>query len=297
MPRAPVLPKHVLENWRDSLPEDAEDIIADVRDRLAAAIDAWQLTDLVPMPGGEVALVFAVSSPSGEAVLKVNPSLAGEVDVLAAEPRALGLWSGLGIAPQVYGTRDDGMTMLLERVRPGMTLREATTDSLRVVEALGALCPSLHQQVRPGLFCRLADGPEANAWRRELVGTRECDELERLLRGSSEDRLLHTDLHCINALRSGDRWVVIDPKPHLGDRHAEVFAFMYGAPLRDIPRRGAAGREHVRRLTSAYANAACLDRDRVIAWLRVRALAVALWAHREEPDWARELFHLLETLA
>jgi streptomycin 6-kinase len=296
MGHVPLLPEHVLENWRDSSPGEAEGIIADVRSRLAAAIDAWELTDLVPMPGGEVALVLAVSSPLGEAVLKVNPSLADDTDVLAREPHALGLWSRAGVAPRVYGTRDDGMTLLLERVRPGMTLREATTDALRIVEALGALCPFLHQQVNPVSFSRLADGPEATAWRRELVGTREYDELEGLLQPGSDDRLLHTDLHCINALRSKDRWVVIDPKPHLGDRHAEVFVFMYGAPLRDIPHHPAAGREHVRRLTSIYANAAGLDRDRMTAWLRVRALAVALWAQREEPDWARELFHLLETL-
>jgi streptomycin 6-kinase len=196
----------------------------------------------------------------------------------------------------VYATRDNGLTMLLQRVRPGTTLREATTDAMSIVGTLGGLCRVVHQHVDPQRFCRLADGSEANGWRRKLAGTREHDELERLLKPSSDDRLLHTDLHCINALRSGNRWVLIDPKPHLGDPHADVFGFMYGAPLRDIPHQLAVGREYLRKLTATYATAAGLDRDRVVAWPRVRALAAALWAQREDPHWDRELFHLLETL-
>jgi len=193
------LPENVLANWRNWSSDQAESVIANAQDRLATAIDAWQLTDLAPMPGGEVALVLVATSPAGEAVLKVNPNLAGDTDVLATEPRALALWSGAGAAPQVYATRDNGLTMLLQRVRPGTTLREATTDAMSIVGTLGGLCRVVHQHVDPQRFCRLADGSEANGWRRELAGTREHDELERLLKPSSDDRLLHTDLHCINA--------------------------------------------------------------------------------------------------
>jgi streptomycin 6-kinase len=259
-------------NWRTWWPEQADAIAADIRARLTAAVTAWRLTELEPLPGGEVALVFAVATPDGEAVLKLSPRVAGETDAVAHEGSALELWARAGIAPHMLATRDDGVTLLLERVRPGHDLRDA--DAVEIVRTLGALCPRVHLAVTPGRFRRLGEGSQALSWRRALAGTRELSDLERLLTPSPEDRLLHTDLHWLNALRGPDGWVVIDPKPYVGDPHADVFAFFDGPPLGAMPDGRWAARKHVRALTELYARKAGLDRDRIEAWIRIRALAI-----------------------
>jgi streptomycin 6-kinase len=260
-------------NWRAWWPSQADAIAVDARARLTAAVAAWRLTELEPLPGGEVALVFAAAAPDGETVLKLNPRVAGETDALAQEGSALELWARAGIAPRVLATRDDGLTLLLDRVRPGHDL--LGTDAFEIVRTLGALCPRIHLAVTPGRFRPLGEGSQALSWRRALAGTRELDELERLLIPSRADQLLHTDLHWLNALRGPDGWVVIDPKPYVGDPHADVFAFFDGPPLGAMPDGRWAAREHVRALTQLYAREAGLDRDRIEAWIRIRALAIA----------------------
>lgn len=259
-------------NWRAWWPSEADAIAADVDARLAAAVAAWRLSELEPLTGGEVALVFTAATPDGDAVLKLSPRVAGASDAPACEGSALELWAGAGIAPRVLGIRDDGLTLLLERVRPGYDLRHA--DAPEIVRTIGALCPRVHLAVAPGRFGRLGEGSEADSWRRALAGTRELGELERLLTPTSDDRLLHTDLHWLNTLRGPDGWLVIDPKPHVGDPHADVFAFFDGPPLSAMPTGRRAARDHVGTLTAVYARAAGLDRDRVHAWIRVRALAI-----------------------
>jgi streptomycin 6-kinase len=259
-------------NWRAWWPSRADAIAADIRARLTAAVTAWRLTALEPLPGGEVALVFAVTTPGRDAVLKLSPRVAGETDELAREGAALALWARAGIAPHVLAARDDGLTLLLERARPGHDLRHA--DASEIVRTLGALCPRVHLAVGPGRFRQLGEGSEAASWRRALAGTRELGELERLLTVTGADRLLHLDLHWRNALRGPDGWMVIDPKPHVGDPHADVFAFFDGPPLGAMPDGQRAAREHVRTLTEMYARAAGLDRDRIEAWIRIRALAI-----------------------
>jgi streptomycin 6-kinase len=259
-------------NWRTWWPLQADAIAADIRTRLPAAVTAWRLTELVPLSGGEVALVFAVATPDREALLKLSPRVAAETDALAQEGSALELWACEGIAPHVLAKRDDGLTLLLEHVRPGHDLRRA--DAFEIMRTLGALCSQVHLAVSPGQFRQLGEGSQAESWRRALAGTRELAEPERLLVPNREDRLLHIDLHWRNALCGPDRWVVVDPKPYVGDPHADVFAFFDGPPLGAMPDGRHAAREHVRTLTALFAGAAGLDRDRIEAWIRIRALAI-----------------------
>lgn len=262
-------------NWRNWWPAHADAVASDMRARLPAAVEAWDLRDLTPLPGGEVALVFAAGSSYGDAVLKLSPRIAGETDEIAGEPLALELWSAAGAAPRVHGSRDGGHTVLMERVRPGHNLRDTGAGALEIVEALGKLCPLIHLAGQERRFRRLRDGTDIDSWWRQLAGTRERDELERLSQPGNDDRLLHLDLHWLNVLQGPAGWVVIDPKPVVGDPHAEVFGFLDGPPLQTIPDGRAALREHLRRLTEVYARVSGLDRDRLETWIRLRTLVFA----------------------
>lgn len=234
----------------------------------------WRLTDLHELAGGEVGLVLAANTHDGEVVLKLSPRVRGQTDELAAEADALTLWAPTGAVPRLIQTRDDGLTLLMTRVRPGHALADECDHAVETVAVLGQLARSLHGVERTTeSFCHLSRGALAEDWRRELAGSREADELETLLAPTAGDTLLHVDLHSKNALCDRGRWVAIDPKPHLGDPHAEVFGLLYGAPPRFIPAHPRRAREHARRLVEVYANAADLDADRIAAWTRLRALA------------------------
>lgn len=161
--------------------------------------------------------------------------------------------------PRVYRTRDDGHTMLLQRVRPGENLRATGAGAVEILTVLGALARRIHVVVRAGTFGALVDAAEAASWRAALSDARDRHELDRLLAPRAHDRLLHLDLHWLNALRAGTGWVAIDPKPLIGDPCAEVFAFLDGPPLTAIPPGRSEARRHVKRLIEIYAAAAVLD--------------------------------------
>jgi streptomycin 6-kinase len=82
-------------------------------------------------------------------------------------------------------------------------------------------------------------------------------------RGSA-DWLVHGDFHHHNILRSGERFVAIDPKPYLSDREYDVPSFLWN-PL-DNRLRDAGQTE--RRIQDFVA--AGLDEFRIRAWTVIR---------------------------
>jgi len=287
----------VLENWRCWWPEQVDEAVADVHRRLEQSVRAWGLTDLAALPGGELALVAGAMRGDSEVVLKLNPAVGASGAEVADESAALTRWKPTGAVPPVVGIRDGGLTILMARVRPGSTLDALGDDPQRMVTVLGKLAGALHRGGEgPEAFRHLSDSELADHWRRALKGTREADELEGLLVPGAADTLLHLDLHSKNVLRSHDRWVAIDPKPHLGDPHADVLGVLSGAPARSVPTDAGRAREQLRRLVSAYAAAASLDYDRTAAWARLRALATGLGVRHERPAWASELIRIAAAL-
>lgn len=110
-------------NWRQWWPQQAADAITDARERLSAAIARWDLQDLTVLTGGEVAVTLAGRRGAQSVVLKVSPNVAGKTSQLADEAAALKHWKRTGAAATVLAAADGGLTLLLERVTPAMTLR------------------------------------------------------------------------------------------------------------------------------------------------------------------------------
>jgi streptomycin 6-kinase len=266
------IPPHVLANWEDWELGDVDALAADVLARCDAAVRAWGLERLQPLPGGEVALVLAASAASGEAVLKLSPRPGDGAPSLEGE--ALTLWARRDAAPRVLGARDAGTTLLLERVLPGGSLGEHRAGADEVLAAVGGLCARLHlsaDDVADAGFPSLADHARDDGWLRALDGTREQGELAALLEPGAGDRLLHIDLHALNVLRGRRGWLAIDPKPCVGDPCAEVYGFLDGAPLDELPREQASARERLRAHLAAYGRASGTDPGRLAVWLRIRA--------------------------
>jgi streptomycin 6-kinase len=251
-----------------------------VSDRFEAAVDHWRLRDPRPLEGGCIALVCAAEG----AVLKLNPRGHREDAQVAGECDALAFWAPTGAVPRLLGSRDDGFTLLMERLEPGTPLNETGAGWEEQLEVLGELAARLHGAGAPGdefismsEFC--ADWPGA--------------ELERLAAPADDDVLVHADLHGGNALLHATEWRVIDPKGVRGDRHADIWALLEpdAPPLPPDPDAAAAT---AWRWVTRYATAAGMDAERAAAWTRVRAAAEASWI--TDAEWAAQLRALAAAL-
>jgi streptomycin 6-kinase len=241
----------------------------------------WGLSDVRALGGGNVALVFAASMGGRPVVLKVSPRAEEQLRVAAA---ALDFWRDTGAVVELLGARDDGYTLLMERLGEDLdSTGVAWEERLRV---LGALARRLHVRTPPPLP---HIGVYGASWRRTLTGADRA-ELEALLAPRDGDVLIHADLHGGNALRAGEGWKVIDPHAVRGDRHADVWALI--DPLAPpVPDRATAW-EWVR----IYADAAGLEVQRAAAWARLRALAGARGSNQDFPEWSRRGLRFAEAL-
>jgi streptomycin 6-kinase len=250
----------------------------DVAVRTEAAVNAWGLRELTPLRGGNVALVFA----AGDVVLKVHPRGHVDDEQLAAERAALALWAPTGAVPELIGSRDGGLTLLMERLVPGTPLDATDVVWEERLEILGALVRRLH--VAPGQpTVPHIGGAYARDWRRVLGDS-------PLLDPADDDVLLHGDLHGGNALRHGSAWRVIDPHAVRGDRHADVWALI--DPLAPAPPDKSTARSWVER----YATAANLDADRAAAWVCLRARGEALNGADGDVAWKARLLRMADLL-
>ena len=251
----------------------------------------WQLQVGQPVDDDSVscAWVSPVTRADGTAaVLKLGmPHMEGLHEI-----KGLRFWNG-DAAVRLMDADEELGAMLLERCEPGTPLREL---------------PEAEQDpVIAGLLRRLWRTPPARhgfrplsfmieCWSRETLadaarwadsglvreGLRLFGELSR----TPEDPvLLATDLHAGNVLRSQrEPWLVIDPKPFVGDRAYDATQHLLNcrARLRADPDEA----------ISRFADLVAVDRERIRLWTFARAAA--------EPrgNWHdHDLFALARTLA
>jgi len=284
-------------NWRQWWPQQAADAITDARERLSAAIARWDLQDLTVLTGGEVAVTLAGRRGAQSVVLKVSPNVAGKTAQLADEAAGLKHWQRTGTAATVLAAADGGLTLLLERLTPGMTLRACALGEQDILTALGDVAWRLHGAGRADAptFTHLSDSELGADMTLALAGHHEeAAELAELLARSPGDVLLHCDLHSLNVLKDADGYKVIDPKPHLGDRHADIFGLLYGDHV-SLPadRDAASALAHAR--VACFAQAAGMNADRARRWTRLRARSIEQWVlamdHPTDADrrWAQQM--------
>lgn len=261
--------------WRAELPEI-----------VSALLQAWSLTPLPPFePGGSCSWVAPVRDRDGrELALKVTWTHDDGRD----EAVGMQLWQEHGAArvlrSEVHG---DTTVLLMEQVRPGTTLaaslpwpaRDEVVASLLTrlwaapvpdpvpLRPLAGMCERWAEEARRRLLPVGADHARLML-PRELIeqGLSLFAELPRTWDGPP--RPLATDLHHENVLAcdgpDGRRWVLIDPKPYVGDPHYDVLQHMLNDPER-LSASPAAFGERMAQLTG-------LDTERVLRWLLARCV-------------------------
>lgn len=275
----------------EGAPERAE-WLARLPDVVAGLAERWSLQVGAPFqPGGRVSWVAPAQDADGrDLVLKVGWTHEEGRD----EAAGLRVWAGRG-AVRLFDVHVDGPTtaLLLERCVPGTTLKIA--------------CPEPEQdEVVAGLLRRLWREPPAghrfrplaqmchwwaDAFEADLAAepgaldpglARAGVELFRgLPREDVPPRMLVTDLHAENVLAAQrEPWVVIDPKPYVGDPAYDVGQHMLNC--RD--RLTADPRALARRMAAL----AGLDAERVERWLFARVVQESI-----ELPWLRPVVPLL----
>ena len=245
---------------------------------LDECVAEWSLVLGEPFPYVYVSLAVSARLPGGgEAVLKICfPHRESE-----HEADALREWGGNGAVRLLEHDREK-WALLIERCQPGTPLQELEHDQALTV--LIGLLPRLW--VPAGApFRPLAD--EAARWIESIPRQWEASNrpFERRLvdaavtliaelRVSQGDQvLLHQDLHADNVLRAErEPWLVIDPKPLIGEREFSPASVIRGFELGHSER-------GVRQNLDRLAEELGLDRERVRGWAIGQTIA---WAFDPE---------------
>ncbi|MGA2519362.1 MAG: aminoglycoside phosphotransferase family protein [Acidimicrobiales bacterium] len=272
--------RYGFEAWLASLPATVE-----------ALARRWSLSVGPPFqPGGCTAWVAPARGADGtEAVLKVRwRHREGE-----SEADGLRFWDGDGTVTLYDHARfDDTAALLVERCTPGTAL--SALPEPRQDDVIAALLPRLWRAPPPGhvfgslrSLCEswaaaLEDGAQRQVEAVDPGIVRRAVELLRELPATAGDAvLLCTDLHAGNVLAARrEPWLVIDPKPFVGDPAYDALQHMLNCPARLSSRPDA--------LVARLADLLDLDAQRLRLWLFARCV----WEARHTPgllDVARVL--------
>ena len=216
---------------------------------------------------------YSLVVPAGEVVLKLNAPSHAEAD---HEADALELWAGNG-AVRLLARDDARRALLIERCRPGTRLRDVRVDE---TEVIADLLPRLQLEL-PNAHPFRALAEEADSWADEVPRryAQAGSPFERALLERALDvyrtvdrtgtHLVNQDLHGGNVLRAArEPWLVIDPKPLVGERELEASGLLRNA-------------RSVSRWLDALAELG-LDRERARGWAVAHNLA---WAWDERRGW------------
>ena len=254
--------------------------------------EAWDLRLGDPFPNSHVSVVIPATLPDGsDAVLKVQfPDRESEL-----EAACLARWDGDG-AIRVLLHDPERHALLLERCEPGTPLSQLEQDP--ALDILVGLLPRLWKPAgapfRPLAEEAVwwADGLAAGwertgrPFERELLDAA-ADALRTLPVSQGEQVLLHQDLHADNVLRARrEPWLVIDPKPLVGEREFGVAPIVRSFKLGH-------GRKHVEHRLDRLTGDLGLDRERARLWALAETVAWSIGdyfgQHLETARWLLEL--------
>jgi streptomycin 6-kinase len=231
---------------------------------------------------GTCSWVAPATRANGEAVvLKLAmPHMEGQDEILG-----LGFWNGDGTVKLLEADLGSG-AMLLERCQPGTALdsEPETTQDQVVANLLKRIWSRTESRsdlsgFRPLSlmleFWSLETIAQRHLWPDAELVNEGLGVFKELARPASTDVLLATDLHAGNILRSeGKPWLLIDPKPFVGDRAYDPVQHLMNCETRL--------HQDPMELVRRVADLAEIDAERLRLWTFARAAA------DPREDWKNE---------
>jgi len=219
------------KTWLDTLPAIFEELT-----------HRWSLRSGPPFDHANVTcswVAIVVRADGTSAVLKLAmPHMEG-----AHEIQGLRFWNS-DPTVQLLEADDDLGAMLLERCQPGDMLRSESEliQDLVIATLLKRLWRRPVPPLGPQGFRHLTDlleswsketRAQAVHWPDSGLVSEGLGLLQSLAKPSLTDKLLATDLHAGNVLRSErEPWLVIDPKPFIGDVAFDVVQHLHNCEAR-----------------------------------------------------------------
>lgn len=265
--------------WLEALPA----VVQELEER-------WELTPDAPLIGEDPSCSYVEAvrrSDGAPAVLKISmPHMEQE-----HEADGLRFWNG-DPTVRLLESDDEIHAMLLERCRPGTTLR--ALDEYEQDDVIAGLLRGLWRPIsKPHKFRPLATMIEY--WSNETLA--EVDQwpdpglvreglrvFKELPDTATTHVLLATDLHAGNVLRAERKpWLVIDPKPFVGDPAYDGTQHLFNCMARL--------QSHPHKTITRLADLLGIDRERLRLWTFARAAAEPRddWNDRESMNLARAL--------
>ncbi|MDG0813983.1 aminoglycoside phosphotransferase family protein [Cohnella rhizosphaerae] len=225
---------------------------------------------------------------------------------LSREIKTLRAYEGRGTV-RVLEENEEWGVALLERVEPGTPL-SAIEDDAAATEIFCEVLNGLHLSAPTGAgyhamkrhFAGIEryrerqsggelEAPLPESW---LENAEEC--LAYLIATTSEDVLLHGDLHHENILLRGEsQWAVIDPKGVVGDIHFETIQY-----LLNYEDRGGDRDQVLQNRIAIMADRLGLDPRRIAMWGVARGVLEACWTIEDGGNrlaaWDRHIGALCE---
>lgn len=253
--------------WLDALPGT-----------LARLGSQWHVSVGDPFATTSVSYAAVATRPGGERVVLKVPIPHPEAE---REPDALRAWDGRGAVRLLE--LDDTGAILLEACDPGTRLSDAAAPD-EVATIGGELLRTLHRPPPPDHgFDLLSDvmGEWARLARKRVrtIGDRAdaklvdqgAELLEALPFETGTHVLVHGDYHHWNVLgASREPWLVIDPKPMVGDPVYDSAQFLGN-------RYGTRGQEAFEGEVARFAEAAGFDETHVLRWCFSHETQNAMW--------------------
>lgn len=195
-----------------------------------------------------------------------------------------------GLAPEVLRQDPWTWSLLLAEVTPGVPLLDQPLSTHNALTVGGTLQAALTAGSVPDILPRLAEAMAlyavsgrarlpAQADALAALGVRDLvvsalDELEELAGTGISSSLLHGDLNPGNVLRSGDAWMVVDPKPLVGDPAFDLWPL---AAQLGVSSHTTDAEAHLREKIAVVSEAAGQDPSRVARWGAARTGLNVSW--------------------
>lgn len=287
-----------ISNIRDLYGETGEAWIKDLPSLLAQLGSKWNLRFLKVMPNLTYNFVGLVEMMAmGEtAILKMAPGSQNiETEVL---------WLGCfdEAVPKIYWHDETYHAFLMERLEPGHSLRTlvqrgdddgATRIICHTIQSLQS-----HQQKQVE-FTHLSELAGNLSVLKNHLDNRTLSKAESLFHeltiNSTQDVILHGDLHHDNILSTGSTWKVIDPHGYVGDPVFEVGSMIYNFWDCFPPDRSIA--QAVERRLHILAEELPFDPQRIKAWAFCKAALSIAWTfedHATIPELELEVLSAID---
>ncbi|MFC3802617.1 aminoglycoside phosphotransferase family protein [Cohnella sp. GCM10012308] len=287
-----MIPKPFIDRMRVLHGEEGVAWCATLPELIAKYASRFEISPETPFSNLTYNFVMRVRCNDGKpAVLKcsfMKDELSREVDVLRD-------YDGRGAVRVLEADVGEGV-VLLEGADPGTPLASVEDDSqataifcdvfrrLHLPAAPGSPYPSIKQhfaaieRYRERFDDDKRSAPLPESW---VENAEEC--LHYLIATTSENVLLHGDLHHGNILRHGEAWAIIDPKGIVGDIHFDTIQY-----LLNYEDRGGDRDQVLRNRIAIMADRLVLDPRRIAMWGVARGVLEATWTIEDGgTDWHR----------